>query len=109
MTKLFEFDEDATLDAMAYSSSIDLMYGQVTLFAVTCIGAARGKHFSHGGMLTLDANEAIATAKHQNELAYHEGATCRYLPSAVGIDPGSLVHIAALVTGQAELGEPGDV
>jgi hypothetical protein len=103
----FTFDEDATLDAMAYASTVDLLHGQVTLYATVCIGSGREPHFSHGGQLTLDANEAIELAKYENESIAEEGGACRYLPMAVGIHPGGLFALAnALMSGGFP--EPGD-
>jgi hypothetical protein len=90
----FTFDEDATLDAMAYASTVDLLHGQVTLYATVCIGSGREPHFSHGGQLTLDANEAIELAKAENETMAEVGGDCRYLPMAVGLHPLGLFELA---------------
>lgn len=100
----FKFDEDATLDSMAHASSVDLDLGQVTLFAVVCIGSDEA-HFSHGGQLTLSAEDAIGAARAANAAE----SWCRYLPAAVGIPVPQLLQLAMLVTGQASLQEPDDV
>ncbi len=99
----YKFDEDATLDAMAYASSIDLMSGHATIFGIVCIGDGSEPGFSHGGELTLDAHDAIAAAKDANEAP--GGPGCRYLPFAAGIEPDQLFRLANLVAGFTE---PGD-
>ena len=106
--KLFEFDEEETINAMAYASNVDLIHGQATLFAIVCIGDGKRPHFSHGGQLTLSATEAIEVAKGENQSAYEDGMGCRYLPAAVGIHPGALIHLARLVMSNG-IEEPGDV
>lgn len=98
----YRFDEERTIDAMAYSSNVDLMRGLVTLFAVVCIGDGVEPHYSHGGILTDNAQEAIDIAREQNE----DARGCRYLPAAVGIHPASLLHLAQLVM-SGGMEEPG--
>jgi hypothetical protein len=89
----FQLDEDKTLDAMAHASTVDLMAGQVTLYAVVCCGSGEAPHYSHGGQLTLNAHEAIEVAKSENVDAEAEGIDCHYLAAAVGIDPAAIAHI----------------
>jgi hypothetical protein len=89
----FTFDVERTLDAMAYASTVDLMAGQVTLYGVVCIGSGEEPHFSHGGQLTLDPNQAIEGAQDENHIAFEAGQDCRYLPMAVGVNPDSLASV----------------
>lgn len=100
----YEFDVQETLNSMAYASTVDLFNGAVTLYAVVCIGTEE-QHFSHGGHLTLSAQDAITVAQEENVAA---AGNCRYLPMAVGLDPSAIMHLAATLTGGG-YEEPGDI
>lgn len=96
----FTFDMEQTLDAMAYAGSVDLQHGQVTLFAVVCVGSGEEPHFSHGGSICVDPEEAIDAALQANELTPGD---CRYLPMALGMRMEDLVFMAqALVRGMPD-------
>jgi hypothetical protein len=86
----FTFDKEATLDAMAYSGRVDLEHGQVTMYAVTCVGNGEAPHWSHGGQVCWDAAEAIEAAEYLNSLNH----PCHYLPLALGTHPTVILALA---------------
>lgn len=93
---MFEFDEDVQRTYFASAANVDLMYGNVTLYAVLCVGD--GEHpESHGGQLTFEAEEALHVAKEENRLAAEEGSACHYIASAVGIPPEGVLFLADLI------------
>lgn len=88
----FEFDDELTLDAFAHSGMVDLAYGNVTLYAVVCIGSGEEPHFSHGGALSLTAEAALQAAKQGNDEEPY--GNCRYLPTALGLSVEDLFALA---------------
>ena len=104
----FQLDEQLTLDFMATSSTVDLMSGDITLYAVVCVGSVNEPHASHGGQLSVSSTTCIEAAKQNNEATASAGDDgCRYLAAAVGISRHELFQLAMLLSGQ-DIQEPGD-
>ncbi len=86
----FQMDEEATLDAMAHASTVDLFNGYVTLYGVACVGSDDDQSHSHGGQLSLTATEAIEAA---HECNADNPTGCRYLAFACGLSIEDLTFV----------------
>lgn len=96
----YEMDVDQTMDAMAYAATVDLSAGMVTVFAVFCAGDEE-QHFSHGGTIVLDANEAITAAMEANAM----NPNCHYLAGAMGMHPADMVQALRMMAYGPEGGD----
>ena len=92
----YTVDEEGAREGFLTSALHDLDEGLVTAYAVACVGND-DEHFSHGGFLLLDAEEALEAAVQSN--AHEDNAGCRYLPIPVGIEFGALGVLWGLATG----------
>jgi hypothetical protein len=89
------FNKEEVLDNFASSGQVDLIHGLVTVYAVICVGDGSAcPRSSHGGGITLDANDAIAVAEAANESGE---SNCRYLPVPMGIDPADIMRLTVLL------------
>jgi hypothetical protein len=92
------FDEEETLDAFARAGILHMFGGQLTMYAVTCVGNGEEPHYSHGGVLFLTSVQALAFARQCNELADEaDDNECHYMPSAVSVEPAQLIELLGVM------------